>query len=244
MRFWRVHHLTNNQVGLVRQLFIMPSGITDEDIEKILQEAQVLITDKIHVVAGNIIEQREMAEKALQAAGKSCSDITIGDWEARGRDLTELLFRWGFYGASCVWARALVEYMLQDDVIQNAGKSPELAGFKQKIESPGWNPGIDEMFRALVKAGIWSNADSPDFDLIKNHGDWVVHHRYDMTTKGEMASRYKFGFARVTFGVEGVKVVDNEDRKTLEFNRDNEERRLAKESLKSLYDLIVRRRSK
>ena len=232
------------QVILVREHFEVPSRMTDAQVEEILTEATDLVNTKVYVVAGNMIEQREVADEAMKDRGKSWSDLVIDDWEAHARDITELLFREGFYGPSCVWARALLEYILQDDVILHAEKSPKLLGLKQQIEKPGRNPGIEDMIKALMNARVWTVSDQPHFERIKDNGDWVIHHRYDMTTGGAMASKYKFGFALVTFGVDGVKKVGNLDRKTLEFNRSNEERRLAKESLAALYALIISRRSK
>jgi hypothetical protein len=85
--------------------------------------------------------------------------------------------------------------------------------------------------------------DKCSISIIQNNGDAVTHHRYEMLSKNKTFEDYQMGIVKVRKSIsEGLKVEKPDERKTHEFNRGNDERDRAKESLKEIYSLILSKR--
>lgn len=96
----------------------------------------------------------------------------------------EWLFINGKYGPCCVWARATLEFWLQELCLSLNEIDEKI---KKQIKGPGLNPSITELVGELKKIGIMSKEFYNHCDEIKKNGNVVVHIRLDeLVSKDEI----------------------------------------------------------
>lgn len=158
---------------------------------------------------------------------------------------TEELFISGFYGPSCVYARATLEYILQEDCLAQEGKIDSLRVCIEKIKAPDQNPRIKDMRNGLVKCGVWPSETVPLSDTVIKNGDNIAHHRYDRIFKGKDLGSLRFQLPRVKVicdsngNVVGMEQDGYYERLSHEINRGIEERQMSYASLESLMKILA-----
>ena len=158
---------------------------------------------------------------------------------------TEQLFTSGFYGPCCVYARATLEYLLQEDCLAQETHSHAFDNVIKQIKDPGWNPSIKDMRNLLTKNDVWPIETIPLAVKISDNGDYVVHHRYDgiFSGKGLDELRYVLPRVKARLGNDGIVIGMEQDgyyeKLSYEINRSTEERRLSLESLRSLFKILL-----
>ena len=173
--------MDTDEIKLMRILFELPESVTEadvEDIETYLEECATLSTPGMIRTANFIF--LEMIRSPL-LPGKPKPGMSFNDDDILWLCRCERFFVDGLYGPCCLWARATLEYDLQENCLSSS-RVPQK--FKDRILDPkAKNPSIDECLQQL---GL--SASSSVYDacmLIKNNGNWVTHHRIDMLTGGD-----------------------------------------------------------
>lgn len=232
-------------VTWVRKTYGIPEKITDEYI---VDRFSFLSSGNFHIslqerVGNELIKELLFTE--VHREFYTGSVFLSNQYEIRSQRSCEELFVDGYYDACCVMSRSCAEYLLQDLCLELL--SPEETNKEREIISEiiniGRNPGAKEMLHAL--GNRISEDEKKDFDVLFKNGDWVVHHRYDEMTGKKMTDKYsmKMPLFRINTATKQLEVTPVHERSTLEWNRPWEERRMALESLRSLYRMIFRRRA-
>ena len=223
-------------IAFIRNTFTIPDEMTDEEIEASEKRVDELLNERKVVCIGNLIE--------LDSIKKEHLGIDLGHkmllegLDFFFLDTCERLFIEGYYGPCVIWQRALIEYCLQIDCLSSKDVSQEI---KNRINDKGKNPKIDDLKRTLMDAGLFSGEDEKALQLIVPNGDAVVHHRYDLIPGGKKIGDYPIAIASVKPTYQGIVTEGIDARKTVEVNRMNEERRMAKESFIALYGYLRRK---
>ena len=158
---------------------------------------------------------------------------------------TEQLFTSGFYGPCCVYARATLEYLLQEDCLAQETRSHAFDDVVKKIKDPGRNPSIKDMRDLLTENGVWPIETIPLAVKIADNGDYVVHHRYDGIFSGKELDELRFVLPKVKARLDndgiviGMEPDGYQEKLSYEINRSTEERRLSLESLRSLFKILL-----
>ena len=227
--------LSQEEIELIHGAFKIPPSMSDAEIDAIAVDLMEAYRRSLRVLIGNRIELHAIKEKAL--SGVQLQEVFL---ERQRLEELDSLFIEGYYTDVCVAARSLLEYMLQNDCLNEPRIPLEVSA---EIDQPGeHNPKISRMYKALKDEGCWDASEDSAVWSVINNGDWTTHTRYDQITQGKRPEDYKMGKAQVTFGFDGVQVIPTSDRLTYEFNRPVEARRMAKESLANLYKLVARHR--
>jgi len=173
--------MDEDEIKVMRALFELPDSVTEadiEDVETYLEEYGTLSTPGMIRVA-NFLSLEVVRRDVLPRRPKPGMIFDEDDilWLCR----CERFFVDGLYGPCCLWARATLEYDLQEACLSSS-RVPQQ--FKDRILEPkAKNPRIDECLQQL---GV--PVSSPVFDaciLIRNNGNWVTHHRIDMLAGDE-----------------------------------------------------------
>lgn len=158
---------------------------------------------------------------------------------------TEQLFTSGFYGPCCVYARATLEYLLQEDCLAQETRSHAFDDVIKRITDPGRNPRIKEMLNLLIENGVWPIEMKSLASKIEDNGDYVIHHRFDGIFSGMGLDELRFVLPRVKARLDnngnviGMEQDGYYEKLSYEINRPYEERRLSLESLRSLFKIFL-----
>ena len=158
---------------------------------------------------------------------------------------TEQLFTSGFYGPCCVYARATLEYLLQEDCLAQETRSHAFDDVIKMVKDPGRNPRCKDMLELLVENRVWPIETKPLAAKIADNGDYVVHHRYDGIFSGKGLDELRFVLPRTKARLDdnGIVIGMEQDgyyeKLSYEINRPYEERRLSLESLRSLFKILL-----
>lgn len=223
-------------IQFIREYFDVPADTTDEDIGRLdvfLKETPWLRRPDFMQV-GNLVELRSLRKICYPAK----PEPFIPPY---GENLfwlfcCESLFVEGHYGPCCIWARATIEFELQELCLLDPEVPEE---FKAKIRNPEkrGTPGIDACLNKLGDS-LCSEGHNA-CDVIKNNGDYVVHHRLDkiMGVQSPEDLLREWGVSEKNINAPGFK----DKRPLMKAARYNRERIRAKESMKSLYEFDSRR---
>jgi hypothetical protein len=158
---------------------------------------------------------------------------------------TEQLFTSGFYGPCCVYARATLECLLQEDCLAQETRSHAFDAVVKRIKDPGRNPSVKDMLSLLTENGVWPIETKSLAVKIADNGDYVVHHRYDGIFSGKGLDELRFVLPKVKARLDndGIVIGMEQDgyyeKPSYEINRSTEERRLSLESLRSLFKIFL-----
>lgn len=236
--------MKNDDINWVRKTYKLPDTIPDERISEVFK---ILGTGGFHITLRERVGNELVKEMLLHEVVSRFFMTSVfleNQQEIRLQRTCEDLFVDGYYDACCVMSRSCAEYLLQDlclELLSPDGMKEERETIS-KIINLGKNPWAKEMMNVL--GDRLTAEDKADLDVIFNNGDWVVHHRYDEMTGRKMAEKYeqKMPLFRINKATGMLEVVPDHEKATLEWYRPMEERRMAHESLRSLYRLIYKRR--
>ncbi len=221
--------MDKNDIKLIRVMFGLPESVTEADIEDVeiyLEECGTLGTPDM-IRAANFMSLEEVRRVVLPQKPKP--GMILGDDDILWLCRCERFFVDGLYGPCCLWARATLEYDLQEECLSSQRVSQK---FKNRILDPkARNPSIDDYLQQL---GI--TVSSPTFDacmLVKNNGNWVTHHRIDKLTGGDSL---EITLRETGLSEEFIKSLMRSGERELKKDlRPNFERDRAIESMESLY---------
>jgi hypothetical protein len=227
------------EIKIVRRLFKLTEGMSDQEIlgyEKTLDDMPR--TGSITRV-GNFIEKLELRKKWM--VGNWDPSLPYTDTEHAWLRVCEELFIEGDYGPCCVWARATMEHILQEDCLANPNV-PE--AFKKRIRGPSDkdpNPNLGELKEKLSAGGALTNADSEAIRVLAKNGKGSAHHRWDIITADRSIEDHlrDFGVDEENIHLPAFKESEGVLIKEIRFRG---ERRMAVESLRELYRIFSSRR--
>jgi hypothetical protein len=229
--------MEKKEIELLRENCEIARGMKDEEIDKLdayLKETPCLRRPDFLQVA-NLIELKDLRKSCYPAMPEPFA-------HPYGENLfwlfcCESLFVEGHYGPCCIWARAVVEFELQEFCLLDA-IVPE--GFKTQIRNRGKHrtPGLDECLEKLKLGNSLRPEDHKACAAVKDNGDYVVHHRLDRIM-GQIPEDI---FRQRGVPESEVNSLGLEDRRVLmKILRYDRERIRAKESMKNLYEFELRR---
>jgi hypothetical protein len=211
---------------LARACFGIPPDMTDAEMQEILVKLNDLPSEPDELRVGNYLKLADLRKKNWPARPSPFTILNPIDlfWIHR----CEVLFTQGEAGPCCVWARATVEWELQEQCL----KSPKVSeSFRNKILNPGKNPGLRDCMNELGDTICKSTKDA--CDRVAENGDAVVHHRLDRIAKIDLNTWLKQrGFSLPTLDVSRSGKDAREDAIAMRFIQEEE---MANESMASLY---------
>jgi hypothetical protein len=237
--------MNREEIENIRETFHIPQVIGDEkfDMEYCTRNlgGHNIVPDEI---IGNSLALEVLFQKTCV---ENPGEYTICEnvFEGQLQNTCIRLFADGYYGACCVMARSLAEYMLQEDCLkyfQNSKKESEVKILK-KIKKDGKNVDYKKMIDALGER--LSGQAKKSLEVLNNNGNAVVHHLYnDLTDKTMTEIPGGTPFMRFDGRKGTFYPAENDNRAYLELSRKWAERQKAIESMEALYRLLFLMRSK
>lgn len=221
----------------VRNHFDFDKSISDDEIIGFSEEYFKSYLEKYYVVAGNEFELRKIRRTFTALAEGYLNDDPNQPIIAEPDQffmMTERLFREGFYIETCIVARFTIERLFHYEV-------KETQEFGAQIKGNQRNPGLTDLIKFLRKRDSWSDGFYEKVMKIKEYGDWQVHHRFDKMYEGMEPKDFRWAIVNAKFGIEGVKTEFNEWLTYVQ-NRWKRARELSFESMKYLYEIMVKYR--
>jgi len=211
----------------------IPDSLTDDDLERLVTYLNNMprLPDEFRVAY--LIELKALRKTHWPTKPEPFMMRSAGDflWLLR----CELFFVEGLSGPCCIWARAIVEYELQEMCISSPQLREEFENEKKRLK--GKNPGIDWCLNQL-RDSLFPGADICCETIAKN-GDFVVHHRLDGMKCDQRVQELLREF-NLTDKIAKVPGFDIE-RALLKAVRPEREEIMARESMESLYEFESRR---
>lgn len=200
--------------------------VTGREFEEILTKINSLPRIPDEFRAGNFLDLRRLLADVWPSRPEP---LTIRSaWDLYWLFRCELLFVEGLYGPCCIWARATVEYELQELVLTSEKTSE---GLKNRILRNGYNPKFDDYLKELGPA--LSAEAHKGASVVKENGDFIVHHRLDKIVGTDATEWLKYwGVPPTSSDAQGELLENRFYGKVFRFNHEEE---LALESMKSLY---------
>ena len=211
----------------------IPNELTDDDLERLVTYLNDLprLPDEFRIA--NLIELKELRKAHWPMKPEPFLMRSAGDFLWLWR--CELFFVEGLSGPCCIWARAIVEYELQEMCISNPQLRKEFEN--ERTRKKGKNPGIDWCMNHL-RDSLFPGADTC-CATIANNGDFVVHHRLDgmKCDQSVQDMLIKFNLTKKIVNVPGFDI----KRALLKAARPEREEIMARESMKNLYEFESKR---
>jgi len=175
-------------MDLLRRQFKEFSNKTDEELEAAEKELNNLARLSESVRVGNYMTLKKLRADVLPEKPNVLSFCNLGrvfQW----LNACEWLFINGEYGPCCVWARATLEFWLQELCLSLNEVDDDI---KERIKNEKRNPSISELIGKLKEIGIMSNEFYEHCEVIKENGDVVVHTRLDkLASKDKIKTKFE-----------------------------------------------------
>jgi hypothetical protein len=214
----------------IRIHFNVPESMTDEDILKIGESLFSVLVHNYHVVVGNEIELRNIRKDFVRLAEHKRYDQYIIAEPDKFLAMTERLFNDGFYLMACIAGRFTLERFLHYELMETKEFGPTIKDKKK-------NPSIQKMIDFISNRDSWDPEFKKKIEMIKEHGDWQAHHRFDKIFEGMTEKDFTWSVARATTGFDGLKTEYDEWSTHVE-NRDMKSREYVYLSIEYLHELF------
>ncbi len=221
----------------VREHFSLADSITDDEIVDFSQSYFGRHLGNYYVVAGNEFELRGIRRPFTSLVEGHLYDDPSQPVVAepdRFFEMTERLFREGFYVEACIAGRFTLERLLQYEVRDSPEYGPVIEGKER-------NPDLSKLIAHLRDRDDWPDDLHDKVIALKEHGDWQLHHRFDKMYEGMGPQDFRWGVAKATFGIGGMKS-EFDSWLTYVQNRQRRARELSLKSLEYLYEVMSRYR--